>query len=53
MALALRFYHPVGDVSLRGVEVDAHLCYGLSAECEPLAVVLEVYLLHGSLRGLV
>ena len=53
MALALRFYHPVGDVPLRRVEVDADFCFGLSAEGEPLAVVLEVYLLHCRLGGLV
>ena len=49
----LCLYHPVGDVSLRGVEVDADLCDWLAAEGEPLAVVLQVDLLHSSLRGLV
>ena len=39
-AKKLSLYHPVGNVPLRGVEVDAHLCYGFAAESEPLAVVL-------------
>ena len=49
----LCLYHPVGDIPLRRVEVDADLCDGLSAEGEALAVVLEVDLLHGYLRRLV
>ena len=52
MALAL-LYHPVGDVARGGIEVDAYLCDGQSAEGEALVVVLEVYLLHGSLGTLV
>ena len=47
LAKKISLYHPVGDVALRGVEVDADFCYGLAAEGEALAVVLEVYLLHG------
>ena len=45
--------HPIGDVPLCGVEVDTDLRDGLAAECEPLAVVLEVDLLHCGLCVLV
>ena len=44
------FHHPVGDVPLGGIEVDAHLGHGLAVEGEALGVVLEV-LFRGILQS--
>ena len=51
--ISLFLYHPVFDISLCGIEVDADLGDWLSTEGETLAIVLEIDLLHSCLSILV
>ena len=49
----LRLYHPVFDIALSRIEVDANLGYRLATKRKTLTIVLQIDLLHRGLSTLV